>query len=246
MVIIVKKIFLLLMSMFLMVGVSGCMNTNKYSKEDMEIKARLMQYAEEKYGGSYQEVSYRTAADYTRSYDLCLKDSKGRIFNVSEDASSGFQHDDYLESIVDDKMRKYLLEYLDGMLNEYSISAMTSMDIFIDKESLEEMTINECIDKFGLESLVFVCQFDETKGRIKDRGEDLVKIYQKLREIGSKVINYNVVVTAGDDSEVKNIFKNMRDLYTGCWYTCKNVKEYIADAINPINTVEDLNLLVKE
>ena len=215
-------------------------------QSEQKIKERLMEYAEEKYGGDFTEMSYRRAVDKTRSYDLCLKDSQGRIFNVSEDASSGFHYDDYLECIVDHKMHDYLLEHLDGMSNDFNISIMSSMNVFTDKVTLEKMTIDECIKEFGLSSLIFVCHFDESNGNIAERGKELVDIYRKLCDIGAEVINFNVIVTSGEDSEVKNILTNMRDLYTGCWYTCKNVKEYVSDAFVSIDSVEDLLNLVKE
>ena len=240
--IIVKKVIIFGFAlMFMIISSSGCIYEN-----NTENKERLMAYAVEKYGGDYTEMYYQRAVDRTRSYDLCLKDSKGRLFNVSEDAGSGFQYDDYLESIIDYKMRNYLIEYLGEMVNDFNISAMTSMNVFTDLETLEQMTIEKCIEEFGLSSLIFVCHFDESKGNIEEKSEELVEIYKKLCGIDTNVINFNVVVTTGDNSEVKQVLENMRGLYTCCWYNFKGVQEFISDALTPINSVEDLLSLVKE
>lgn len=246
MVIIMKKIFLLLMSMFLMVGVSGCMNTNKYSKEDMEIKARLMQYAVDKYGGEYTEIYYQRAVDSTRSHTLCLEDKKGRIFNVYEEFNPEYRYDDYLECIVDDKLKDYLLDSLSDELSKDSIGILSVSYVFDDLQRIEEMSLKECMEEFNLSKLIFVYHFEGEKGSIVENCDTLLKVYQKLRDMNFRNIVFNVVVTSGDSSEVNSVLQNMRYEYTGSWYSCENVQEYISKSNPNLQTSEDLKCLVKE
>lgn len=222
------------------------MNTNQNNDVDREIKSALMQYAVAQYGGEYEEVYYETAVDATQNYVLCLKDEQGRIFNVYEQGKTGKRTDDYKNCIVDAKMREYLSSYLDLDIQGASISAMAVMNINVDVDKLESMSLSECIEQFGLYSLVFVCHFDEKAGSISDNGEALVKAYQKLRDLETETVDFNVVVTSGGSSNVSGILQNMRYKYSGSWYSCEGVKEYISEANPELDTLEDLNTLVKE
>ena len=222
------------------------MNTNQYSDVDKKIKSELMQYAVTQYGGAYEEVFYETASDATQNYVLCLKDGQGRIFNVYEQGKTGKRTDDYKNCIVDVKMREYLSSYLDLDIEGASISVMAVMNVNVDVDKVESMSLSECIEQFGLYSLVFVCHFDEKAGTITANGEALVDAYQKLCELDTDTVDFNVVVTSGDSSSVFNILQNMRHKYSGSWYSCEGVKEYISEANPKLDTLEDLNALVKE
>ena len=222
------------------------MNTNQYSDVDKEIKSELMQYAVTQYGGTYEEVFYETAADATQNYVLCLKDEQGRVFNVYEQGKTGKRTDDYKNCIVDAKLCEYLTTYLDINIDGASISSMAIMNINVDVEKLESMTINECIEQFGLYSLVFVCHFDGNAGSISANGEALLNAYQKLCNLNTETVDFNVVVTSGGSSDVTSVLQNMRHKYSGGWYSCAGVKEYISEANPKLDTLEDLNSLVKE
>ena len=222
------------------------MNKNRYNDIDKAIRSQLMQYATEKYGGEYEEIFYETAADATQNYVLCLRDSKGRVFNVYEHAKTGKQTDDYIDSIIDNKMREYLLGYLDINITNSAIGAMAVMNVDVDIDVLENMSLEECMDRFGLYSLVFVYHIEGEKGSIYDQGEYLVEIYHKLRNLKTDTIDFNVVVTSGDASGVMDTLQNMRYKYSGNWYSCSGVQEYISAANPQLDTHEDLKCLVKE
>lgn len=222
------------------------MNTNQYSDVDKEIKSELMQYAVTQYGGIYEELFYETAADATQNYVLCLKDEQGRVFNVYEQGKTGKRTDDYKNCIVDSKITEYLSSYLDLDIQGISISAMAVMNIDVDVDKLESMSLTECIEQFGLYSLVFVCHFDEKNGSISTNGETLVNAYQKLRELDTDTVDFNVVVTSGESSDVTSVLQNMRHMYSGSWYSCESVKEYISEVNPKLDTLEDLDSLVKE
>ena len=222
------------------------MNRNQYSDVDNKIKSELMQYAVTKYGGVYEEVFYETAADATQNYVLCLKDEQGRTFNVYEQGKTGKRIDDYKNCIVDVKMREYLTSYLGLDIEGASISVMAVMNIKVDVNKLESMSLSECVEQFGLYSLVFVCHFDERAGSISTNGEALVNAYQKLCDLDTETVDFNVVVTSGESSDVISILQNMRHKYSGSWYNCEGVNEYISEANPKLDTLEDLNALVKE
>ncbi|MBQ1187067.1 MAG: hypothetical protein IIX54_05215 [Clostridia bacterium] len=241
---IVRAISILISIIIIVTGVCGCMNTNEYSNVDNDIKTELMEYAVEQYGGTYQEVFYETAADATQNYVLCLKDEKGRIFNVFEDGESGRRTDDYKDCIVDSKMKAYLSNYLG--LEEAAIGVMAIMNIDIDVAELETMSAEECINKFGLYSLIFAYKFEGNKGSIANKGQEVVDIYTKLSGINTSTIDFNVVATSENAPSVDEVFENMRHRYSGSWYSCEGVQEYISTANPQLTTLDDLKSLVKE
>ncbi len=222
------------------------MNTNQYSDVDKEIKSELMQYAVTQYGGVYEEVFYETAVDATQRYVLCLKDSQGRVFNVYEEGKSGERTDNYKNSIVDDKMQKHLSERLNIEIKDASFSVMTVMNINVDVDTLEAMSLQECLERFELYSLIFACHFEGEKGSIYNQAEAILDVYRQLGEIKTETIDFNVVVTSGDASDVMDTLQNMRYRYSGSWYTCENVQEYISKANPQLITIDDIKALVKE
>lgn len=242
----IRAISIILLILIIVTGACGCMKINQYSDVDKEIKSELMQYAVTQYSGVYEEVFYETAADATQNYVLCLKDEQGRVFNVYEQGKTGKRTDDYKNCIVDVKMSEYLMSYLGLDIDSASISVIAIMNIDVDVEKVESMTLDECIEQFGLYSLVFVCHFDEKSGSISSNGEALVNAYQKLRELDTDTVDFNVVVTSGESSDVTSVLQNMRHKYSGSWYSCESVKEYISEANPKLDTLEDLNSLVKE
>lgn len=222
------------------------MNNNKLSRIDQQIKTELMQYAVTRYGREFEEVFYETAIDATQSYVLCLTDMQGRVFNVYEHAETGARTDDYKNSIADHKMRDFLKDYLGLDILGGEIGVMAVMHLPVELEVLEKMSAQECIDQFGLYSLIFVYQFDGEKGSIEKNSEKILEIYQKLQKINADTIDFNVVVTSGDATAVQNTRVNMRYRYSGNWYSYDCVQEYISDANPKLTDVTDIVALVKE
>jgi len=216
------------------------MNTNHYSEADQTIRSELMQYAVYQYGGVFEEVYYETAADATQNYVLCLKDTQGRIFNVYENAENGIRTDDYKDSIVDAKMRSYLEDALikDGLCGKIGVMAVMNVDSEINV--LEVMSIQECVEQYGLYSLIFVYHIDGEKGSIKENAEKILSLYRKLQKIDTETIDFNVVVTSGEATKVEGVRTNMRHRYSGSWYAYEEVQEYIS-VVNPV--IADVNAL---
>ena len=241
-----RKTVSVLLIIFLLIGVCGCMNTNQNKDIDREIRSELMRYAVAQYGGEYEVVFYQTAVDATQSYVLCLRDKDGYIFNVYEHAETGNKIDDYKNCIVDKKMNEHLMKFLEIDEKDTSIASMAVMNISEDVDVLKNMTLEECVDKHTLFSLIFAYHFEGEKGSIISKADVLLDIYNKLCTINTDTIDFNVVVTSGDASEVVNVLNNMRYGYSGCWYSRANVMEYISEANPTLNTLDDLKAIVKE
>lgn len=222
------------------------MNNNRYSKVDNEIRAELMQYAVEKYGCKFEEVFYETAADATQNYVLCLRDEKGRVFNVYEDGKTGDRTDDYKNSIVNQKVYDYLKNYLSAECAAGEIAVKAIMNIAAEVDELEKMTAQECVDRFGLYSLVFVYHIDGAKGSIEANSVQIIEAYHKLRKFTGSSIDFNVVVTSGDAKNVKNVRMNMLHRYSRSWYVYEEVQEYIACGNPKLTDTESVLALIKE
>ena len=87
---------------------------------------------------------------------------------------------------------------------------MAVMNIDVEVDTLENMSLEECIERFGLYSLVFVYHMEGNKGSISNQGDHLLDIYHKLRALKTNTVDFNVVVSSGDASDVSDILQNMR------------------------------------
>ena len=222
------------------------METKQFSEIDNKIRGELMEYATEKYGRTFEEVFYETAVDATHSYTRCLKDSRGRIFNVYQGGESGRRTDDYENCIVDYKVKEYLSELIGEDMGSGSIGVMAVMNITEEIDALENMSAEECIRRFGLYSLIFVYHMEGERGTIAENRNAVLEIYKKLSTLDTSTIDFNVVVTSGDPSRVAGVLENMRLKYSGSWYSYETVAEYIS-RVNPgLTPVYDVESMVEE
>lgn len=137
----VRKILVLLLTLIMLIGVCGCMNTSKKSnlnrkESDSEYAELMKDYMEEKYGRSFKEISYIFPEGGINTEMklnvVTLEDASGVRCNVKARLGTPYKYfDDYVESYSAAQLESSL-EHKISNIGE-ARTYLTVSDIDIDK-----------------------------------------------------------------------------------------------------------------
>jgi len=205
----VKWLTLMVLSVFLMIGVTGCMNESKMiSRKDWpETAEKLLQ---EKYGESFKVVSignsYGTGTDLTFTvYCHPVKDETV-LFEAEIYKSGQGIEDDYLTSLMSVMIEKELMT----ILKAYSLDVMAIVNIKdeLSSESQLPTTFKEYVDYFKGNTLSISIVVD--RDTIFLEHDDWISLLENLSGfIGGKDTTEVIIKWFFEDTDA---FKAIRDL----------------------------------
>lgn len=212
-----------------LVGMSGCANTEKHQNNRKIMK----QYAEEKYGKEFEELSYLFAQDDYSTDRLALSDGKDFIFNVyhrPKDENFESLYDDYIEEAVNQKFCDYFAEkgvfLFEGATYNLMVSLGNTEPLSLDE--VRGKTAAELREEYGVNYINLLCVVEADRGFIWDHAKQFYAIYNYLEEMSLNGVQMHIVVGKTSDKALMRCVKNPNLFYEDDWQTYKSVKEYLS------------------
>ncbi len=113
-------------------------------------------------------------------------------------------------------------------------------------KKISKMSLTECIENYGLNSIIFTCVINGEKGSIIENRNYILSIYEKLKTYHAKRIDFNVIVVNENNDEIDFIISTLRDSYTGNWYNLNSVAEYFSEVNPELENEELFYSMIKE
>lgn len=220
-----EKFFLLIMVLMLMLGAYGCMKSDDKTLEIMKA------YVEEKYGEIYSVEYFVKAVDSTWRDVLTLSKDDDFIFNVyhsPEDTMYEEIFDDYEDEVIDEKIRRYLLEKTGQDELKMNVYVAWGYNKSFTLEEAQEYTVKQLLENIILFKLICVINVEQTKEESVVTEKELYEIYENLFTFNPEKVDFEVVYTKGKaDDKLNSCIDNIREKYENDWESYPSVTGYI-------------------
>lgn len=227
---VIKQLFLLLLSIFLSLGVCGCMEKN-YESKISEIKEVI----EERYNEEFSVVYFQPALDETYDNVLSLSNKDGVVFNAYQ--KDGYEVDDnYYESLINAKLTTYVKDSLNLSSNLDVIMLGLVQHGSILTEEFVKNYVPSTSDKIFIKVIAVVVVNDE----IAKNKEELFDIYNEVLKFDPKVIEFEVISVSEMGEKLSKVINNPMGYYTNHWDEFKEIESYLDISSKNITSADEL------
>lgn len=192
-------------------------------------KETMLEYAHEKYGSNYNVVSFTEARNSTFTDVLVMTDGEGFTFNVYHDPSDKAYeriYDDYIEELVDEKLRLLLLEQHDLGQIDFNVRVVLSDIYKASPDEIQQMSLDKIFSSYNLLKIICVLDTGMDKGASTVDEQTLFGLYRDLVGYQPKHLEYTVLYTQLDD-DLETCISNIRKDYDNNWEKYTSVSGYI-------------------
>jgi len=218
-----ERISIIIFMIILLLGVSGCMNTESSNQE--ELTADLLSYAENKYNQKFEIVEFiegKKLGDGSITHVLVLKpfDNEKMIFNVKKYIGDETEYlDNYIEEVIAGKLTEEYdeiiaklpgdLEFKSYLFPNTSMSHITYSDI-------KDKSIHEIIEQYGAKKITTLLSINGDNNYIKSNLDAIYQIYNKTVSLNSEYFTLDICINDGSE-DFKTVVLNPTIYYGKEW-----------------------------
>ena len=220
----------MLLMLIICLSAVGCSGGKRTDHMD-----EMKRYAEQKYGESFETVSYRAAKDETY-YDVLVLSKNGIRFNVLRSAEGDFS-DTYPAAVINEKMTGYFkdLDAFGLKDREFYLDVFPGGDEAVDIDFASNSA--EKIAEYGFDRLTAVIL---TEQDIKSQKEALYKTYSAFSGLNPKHFSFEVLQIEKKDEKLMDMLNNMTGTYENDWNSFSGIRSWLSVSEGGIASADEL------
>lgn len=218
-----ERISIIIFMIILLLGVSGCMNTESSNQE--ELTADLLSYAENKYNQKFETVEFiegKKLGDGSITHTLVLKslENEKMIFNVKKYIGN---ETDYMDNFIEEIIANKLTEEFDEIIGKMPGELEFKVYLFPDKKisnvvysEIEDKSIYEIINQYGAQKITTLLSVNGDNNYIKSNIDVIYDLYNKIVSFNSEYFTMDICVNDGS-LDFKKVVQNPNIYYMKEW-----------------------------